>query len=57
MAALHDSHWPTAAPLDVLKSFQKNGSNPSTICDGKGHGYFYGDRDSYRESLLYKAFY
>jgi subtilisin family serine protease len=57
MAALHDSRWPTSAPLDVLKSFQRNGSNPSTICDGKGHGYFYGDRDSYRESLLYKAFY
>lgn len=52
-AALYKSTHPTATPSDVLSALKSAGSTPSTTCDGNGHGYFSGDKDSYREPLLY----
>jgi subtilisin len=52
-AALYDATHPGASPSAIANSLKSTGSKPSTICDGKGHGYFSGDRDIYRESLLY----
>jgi hypothetical protein len=54
--ALQDSKWPTATLSDVRQSFQKTGSKSWTICNEKGNGYFVGDPDIYRESLLYVNF-
>jgi hypothetical protein len=28
-------------------------SLPTTLCDGKSHGYFSGDVDNFKEPLLY----
>ena len=52
-AALYDATHPGASPSAIANSLKSTGSKPSTICDGKGHGYFSGDRDIYREPLLY----
>ena len=52
-AALYDATHPGAPPLTIANSLKSTGSKPSTICDGEGHGYFSGDRDIYREPLLY----
>ena len=42
-----------ATPADIRNALKSSGSTPSTVCDGKGHGYFKGDRDSTHEPLLY----
>jgi subtilisin len=52
-AALYKSEHPGASPSEVRNALINSGSTPSTICDGKGHGYFAGDPDSIREPLLY----
>jgi subtilisin len=52
-AALYDATHPGASPSAIANSLKSTGSKPSTICDGRGHGYFSGDRDIYREPLLY----
>ena len=41
------------SPSEVRNALINSGSTPSTVCDGKGHGYFSGDPDSIREPLLY----
>ena len=51
--ALYKSEHPGASPSEVRNALINAGSTPSTVCDGKGHGYFSGDRDSTREPLLY----
>jgi subtilisin family serine protease len=52
-AALYDATHPGASPSSIASSLKSTGSKPSTVCDGRGHGYFYGDPDSYSEPLLY----
>ena len=52
-AALYEASHPGASPSEVHNALLSNGSTSSTTCDGKGHGYFTSDRDSYREPLLY----
>ncbi len=52
-AALYKSTHPGATPADIRDALRSSGSNPSSACDGKGHGYFKGDRDSTHEPLLY----
>ena len=52
-AALYKSEHPGASPSEVRNALINSGSTPSTVCDGKGHGYFTGDPDSIREPLLY----
>jgi subtilisin len=51
--ALYKSLHPGATPSEVRNALLSSGFVPSTVCDGKGHGYFSGDRDSSREPLLY----
>jgi len=52
-AALYESEHPGKSPSDIRNALRSSGSTPSTICDGKGHGYFKGDRDTTAEPLLY----
>jgi subtilisin len=52
-AALYDATHPGASPSSIASSLKSTGSKPSTECDGRGHGYFYGDPDDSREPLLY----
>jgi subtilisin len=54
-AALYKVGHPGATPSDILNGLRNAGSTPATSCDGKGHGYFTGDRDSIHEPLLYVA--
>lgn len=54
-AALYIALHPDVTPSDVRTALRASGSVPSTVCDGKGHGYFDGDRDSIAEPLLYMA--
>ena len=54
-AALYKSLHPGATPSDIKNALLSSGSTPSTICDGKGHGYFTADKDSIAEPLLYVA--
>jgi subtilisin len=54
-AALYKSIHPGAAPSEIKSALLSSGSTPSTVCDGKGHGYFTGDHDSIAEPLLYLA--
>ena len=51
--ALYKSEHPGASPYEVRNALINSGSTPSTVCDGKGHGYFTGDSDSIREPMLY----
>ena len=53
--ALYKSLHPGATPSDIKNALLSSGSTPSTICDGKGHGYFTSDKDSIAEPLLYVA--
>jgi subtilisin len=39
-AALYISNHEDATPAEVLTELQNEGSDPSTNCDGQGHGYF-----------------
>lgn len=52
-AALYKSTHSGATPADIRNALTSSGSNPSTVCDDKGHGYFKGDHDSTHEPLLY----
>jgi len=52
-AALFKVTNPLSTPTDVKNSLLSNGSNPSTLCDGNGFGYFDGDKDAMTEPLLY----
>jgi subtilisin len=52
-AALYKSEHPGASPSDVRTALRNLGSQSTTICDGKGHGYFTGDHDNIAEPLLY----
>lgn len=54
-AALYKSTHTGATPADIRNALRNAGSTSSTLCDGKGHGYFTGDRDSAHEPLLYVA--
>ena len=54
-AALYKVEHPSASPSDINNALGSLGSLPSTICDGNGHGYFTGDKDSIAEPLLYIA--
>jgi subtilisin len=54
-AALYKSLHSGATPADVKNALLSSGSTLSTICDGKGHGYFTSDKDSIAEPLLYVA--
>ncbi len=50
---LHRSIHPGVPASGSLSELATLGSNPDTVCDGKGHGYFKGDRDGNAEPLLY----
>ena len=50
-AALYHSLHPGTSPLQVRNALIAAGSKPSTICDGRGHGYF--NDPSGNEPLLY----
>jgi subtilisin len=52
-AALYKAFHNSASPLDIRNQLRSLGSKSSTICDGKGHGYFTNDPDSIHEPLLY----
>ena len=52
-AALYISLHPEASPKDVKNYLVNSGTKLSDLCDGNGHGYFVGDRDSSHEPLLY----
>lgn len=52
-AALYMSLHTEASPVDVKNALISAGSVKSTVCDGKGQGYFTGDPDVFPEPLLY----
>ena len=47
------SQNPSANPAQIKSALQAAGSIPNTVCDGKGHGYFTKDKDSFAEPLLF----
>jgi subtilisin family serine protease len=51
--ALYKSHHPLATATEVKSALLAAASIPTTLCDGKSHGYFSGDVDTFREPLLY----
>ena len=52
-AALYESKYLGASPSEVRNALLNMGVSPTLTCDGNGRGYFTGDKDSYRERLLY----
>ncbi|WP_172602102.1 S8 family peptidase [Candidatus Nitrosocosmicus franklandus] len=52
-AALFMAKSPDASPSTVYNELINKGTTASTTCDGNGHGYFTGDKDQFREPLLY----
>ena len=54
-AALYESTHSGVTPSGIRDALRSSGSTASTVCDGKGHGYFTGDKDSSAEPLLYVA--
>jgi subtilisin family serine protease len=52
-AALYNAAHLSASPAEIKSALQSAGSSSSTVCDGNGSGYFKGDKDIYREPLLY----
>ena len=52
-AALYKSSHPEASPQDVKNYLINSGTHLSDLCNGNGHGYFAGDKDSFHEPLLY----
>ena len=52
-AALYISSHPEASPQDVKNYLITSGTHLSDLCNGNGHGYFAGDKDSFHEPLLY----
>ncbi|MGI0042908.1 MAG: S8 family serine peptidase, partial [Nitrososphaeraceae archaeon] len=55
-AALYIAQHPNVTPSEVKSALVKYSVGPSAICDGKGSGYFTGDRDSIKEPLLLVRF-
>ena len=51
--ALYLSSHPDALPSEVSNTIKNLGTNPGTLCDGQGKGYFTGDKDTSAERLLY----
>lgn len=52
-AALFKASNPLSTLSDIRDSLLSYGSSQLSICDGNGHGYFTGDRDTFPEPLLY----
>jgi hypothetical protein len=52
-AAIYKSHHQSATPYEVRSALLSAADVPTTICDGKSHGYFASDKDTFREPLLY----
>ncbi len=52
-AALYLASNPDDSPSTVRNALVYGGSLSATSCDGNGHGYFNGDKDQFREPLLY----
>lgn len=52
-AALYKASHPQASPSEVRNVIINGASEPSTICDSDGHGYFTGEPDNNHEPLLY----
>ena len=52
-AALYVASNPDDSPSTVRNALVNGGSVSTTSCDGNGHGYFTGDKDQFREPLLY----
>lgn len=51
--ALYKASHSSATPADIMNAIKNLGTKTSTVCDNNGKGYFTGDRDTYREPLLY----
>ena len=51
--ALYKAHHILSTPSQVRSILMKTASLPTTLCDGKSHGYFFGDADNLNEPLLY----
>jgi len=52
-AALYLANNPDATPSAVSNGLIMQGSSLGITCDDNGHGYFTGDKDQFREPLLY----
>jgi subtilisin len=52
-AALYSSQHHGVTPAEIRSALTSSGSNPSTVCNGQGHGYFSGDPGSEQAPLLY----
>jgi subtilisin family serine protease len=52
-AALYLADNPSLSPSEVRNAMLSHGSLSEITCDGKGNGYFTGDKDQFREPLLY----
>ncbi|WP_458742759.1 S8 family peptidase [Candidatus Nitrosocosmicus sp. T] len=52
-AALYMASNPDASPSAVRNALVNGGSLSTTPCDGNGNGYFTGDKDQFREPLIY----
>lgn len=52
-AALYLATNPDASPSVVKSALLNNASKVGTDCDGNGFGYFGGDKDQFKEPLLY----
>ena len=52
-AALHKSIVPSLTPSGIKTSLIISGSPSNAVCDGNGHGPFFGDPDTQHEPLLY----
>ena len=46
-------HHPIGTPTEVKSALLRATFLPTTLCDGKSHGYFSGDADYFKEPLLY----
>jgi subtilisin len=52
-SALYEASHPRISSSEVSNALLNNKLTSSTTCDGKSHGYFKSNRDSYSEPLLY----
>jgi subtilisin family serine protease len=51
--ALYKASHPSATTNEIINAIKQMGTTSTTICDNNGKGYFKGDKDTYREPLLY----
>ncbi|MFB5601215.1 MAG: S8 family serine peptidase, partial [Nitrososphaeraceae archaeon] len=51
--ALYKELHPEATPEQVKNIIRNLGTTSSTLCDGKGRGYFTADKDTFQEPMLY----